>query len=99
MGTRFSIRVVSPLVHEATKYMPKREIEDLNKFLMSPMPGAVITIAVKVGDKVVPNQELCIIEAMKMQNMLRAKTNGIIKKINVKPNDVVKGGVKLIEFE
>lgn len=99
MGTRFPVRVMSPLTHEMEKYIPQKEQENLSMFLMAPMPGAVISIAVKVGDVVTANQELCIIEAMKMQNLLKAKTSGRVKSINVKPNDVVKSGFKLIEFE
>ena len=50
--------------------IPKEEI-DLSKSLLSPMPGALVSVAVEVGDEVEPGQELAVVEAMKMQNALR----------------------------
>lgn len=99
MGTRFDVKVLTPSIKHLSKYMPVKPKQDFSKFLMSPMPGAVISVAVKVGDKILPNQELCVIEAMKMQNLLRAQGEGIVKKVNCKVGDVVPGEFKLIEFE
>jgi propionyl-CoA carboxylase alpha chain len=99
MGTRFEVHCLTSAIAELNKYMPIKPKEDFSKFLLSPMPGVVVQVSVKVGDKVLPNQELCVIEAMKMQNMLRAKGEGIVKAVNNKPGDIVSGGTKLIEFE
>jgi len=99
MGTRFEIQVLTPKVKELSRYMPIKPVQDFSKFTMSPMPGQVVAVSVKVGDKVFPNQELLVLEAMKMQNMLRAKGEGIVKSINCKAGDVVSGNFKLIEFE
>jgi len=79
--------------------MPIKTPPDYSKFLMSPMPGAIININATVGQKVIPNQELIIMEAMKMQNILRAKGYGVIKKINCVVGGVIPGNFKLIEFE
>jgi propionyl-CoA carboxylase alpha chain len=79
--------------------MPKKIQADYSKFCMSPMPGAIISCDLKVGQTVIVNQELIVMEAMKMQNILRSKVNGVIKKINCKPGDVVSNNFKLIEFE
>jgi len=63
------------------------------------MPGAVVSVAVQPGDTVVDGQELCIIEAMKMQNILKSEREGVIKSVNVKSGDSVAVDELLIEFE
>lgn len=57
---------------------------DLSKFIVSPMPGVVFSVRVQVGDKVVPGQEICVVEAMKMQNAIRAVKPGKVKSVVVK---------------
>lgn len=93
------MNVRTPRVEEAHKFMPYHPPPDLSKYLVAPMPGAICSVAVQVGDVVKPNQELCVIEAMKMQNVLRSHGNLKVKKINIKPGDVVSEGALLIEFE
>ena len=63
------------------------------------MPGAVVSVSVAPGDRVVDGQELCIIEAMKMQNILKSEREGVIKSVNVKAGDSVAVDELLIEFE
>lgn len=72
---------------------------DTTKSILSPMPGAVVSVAVQPGDTVVDGQELCIIEAMKMQNILKSEREGVIKSVNVKAGDSVAVDELLIEFE
>ena len=72
---------------------------DTTKSILSPMPGAVVSVAVQPGDTVVDGQELCIIEAMKMQNILKSERDGVIKSVNVKAGDSVAVDELLIEFE
>ncbi len=72
---------------------------DTTKSILSPMPGAVVSVAVQPGDTVVDGQELCIIEAMKMQNILKSEREGVIKSVNVKSGDSVSVDELLIEFE
>lgn len=72
---------------------------DTTRSILSPMPGAVVSVAVQVGDTVVDGQELCIIEAMKMQNILKSEREGVIKSVNVKSGDSVTVDELLIEFE
>ena len=72
---------------------------DTTKSILSPMPGAVVSVAVQPGDTVVDGQELCIIEAMKMQNILKSERDGKIKSVNVKAGDSVAVDELLIEFE
>ena len=72
---------------------------DTTRSILSPMPGAVVSVSVAPGDKVVDGQELCIIEAMKMQNILKSEREGVIKSVNVKAGDSVAVDELLIEFE
>ena len=72
---------------------------DTTKSILSPMPGAVVSVAVKQGDVIVDGQELCIIEAMKMQNILKSERDGVIKSVRVKAGDSVAVDELLIEFE
>ena len=72
---------------------------DYAKNIISPMPGSIVSVNVKPGDKVVDGQELCVIEAMKMQNIIKAETDGKIKKVSIKAGDSVGVDQLLIEFE
>ena len=63
------------------------------------MPGLIIDIFVKVGDTVCDGQDLCIIEAMKMQNVMKSEIEGKVKAVHVKPADSVGVDEVLIEFE
>jgi propionyl-CoA carboxylase alpha chain len=60
--------------------MPKKEQIDTAKFVQSPMPGKVVHVNVKAGDKVVVGEGVITIEAMKMRNVLRAERDGVVKK-------------------
>lgn len=72
---------------------------DTTRSILSPMPGAVVSVAVAPGDTVVDGQELCIIEAMKMQNIMKSEREGVIKSVTVKAGDSVAVDELLIEFE
>ena len=69
------------------------------KELQAPMPGRIVNIAVAVGQSLEPGDEILSLEAMKMENVLKAEGVGIVKGINIKNNDVVEKGAVLIEFE
>lgn len=62
-------------------FMKVPEKIDTAKMVMSPMPGAIVSIAVQVGQTVVDGQDLCVIEAMKMQNLIKSQREGKIKSI------------------
>jgi propionyl-CoA carboxylase alpha chain len=79
--------------------MPVKVKEDMSNFLVSPMPGTVVSFSVKEGDTVLPHTALCVVEAMKMQNVLRAESTARIKSIKVKPGQAVAVDEVLIEFE
>ena len=85
--------------HELSTHMPEPVVIDSAKVVMSPMPGAIVDIFVQPGDKVVDGQQLCIIEAMKMQNIIKAEREGKVKSVNVKAGDSVAVDELIIEFE
>jgi propionyl-CoA carboxylase alpha chain len=65
--------------------MPVKVPPDLSKFLLSPMPGLLVSLAVKAGDVINAGQELAVLEAMKMENTLLAERDGVVTSINYKP--------------
>jgi len=67
--------------------------------LYAPIPGIILSIAVKATDHVTPGQEMLIIEAMKMKNIIRSKRDGIVTKIHIAPGQFVQHRDLLIEFE
>ena len=69
------------------------------KAFVSPMPGIVVSVAVKVGDQVVTGDEVCVMEAMKMQQVLRADWTGVVKAVHVQPGQQVLDGAPLIDLE
>jgi len=70
-----------------------------DKILRSPMPGRVIAIMVRPGDRVAAGDEVCVVEAMKMEQSIRAVQAGVIKRIHVQPMDSVSASDPLIELE
>ncbi|XP_032878982.1 propionyl-CoA carboxylase alpha chain, mitochondrial [Amblyraja radiata] len=99
LGTAYKVQVLTQLAAELNKYMPEKVLEDVGNSIMSPMPGTIVSIDIAVGDEVSKGQEVCVIEAMKMQNSLMATKSGKVKVINCKPGDTVGEGDVLMEFE
>ena len=83
---------------ELSKFMRKVDDEENKNSLICPMPGKLIELFVKVGDQVEVGQNLCIVEAMKMENTLQSSLKGQVKKINFKVNDLLKVDDIIIEF-
>ena len=79
--------------------MPMKEPPDLSRFLLSPMPGLLVSLAVAEGEEVKAGQELAIVEAMKMENILRAERKARIKKISARPGDSIAVDDTIMEFE
>jgi glutaconyl-CoA/methylmalonyl-CoA decarboxylase subunit gamma len=71
---------------------------DRTKLVMAPIPGVIVTINVKVGDVVAAGKELCVLEAMKMKNSIRASRAGTIAAIRVAVSEQVKNGQVLMEY-
>jgi propionyl-CoA carboxylase alpha chain len=83
---------------DLARLMPEKKIADTSKKLLCPMPGLVVSIAVKDGQSVKAGDTLAIVEAMKMQNVLRAERDTTIKKINAKAGDSLGVDAIIMEF-
>ena len=69
------------------------------KTFRSPMPGVILSVSVKIGDQVVTGDEVCVLEAMKMQQVLRADWTGIVRAIHVEPGQQVSDGDPIADLE
>ena len=79
--------------------MPKKQAVDVSKFLLSPMPGLLVSLAVSEGEAVKTGQELAVVEAMKMENVLRAEKDGTVAKIHATAGASLTVDQQIIEFE
>jgi propionyl-CoA carboxylase alpha chain len=82
----------------AARLMPIKKAADTGKFLLCPMPGLVRAIEVAEGQEVKAGETLAVVEAMKMENVLRAERDGIVKAIRVKPGDSLAVDAVIMEF-
>jgi propionyl-CoA carboxylase alpha chain len=80
------------------RLMPARQLSGIEKAIRCPMPGLVVSIAVGEGQEVKAGETLAVVEAMKMENVLRAERDGVIAKICVKPGDTVAADAVIMEF-
>jgi propionyl-CoA carboxylase alpha chain len=98
-GIRLPAYVFTEREAELAALMPMREAPDTSKMLLCPMPGLVVTIDVKEGQEVKAGERLCAVEAMKMENILRAEHDGVVAKINAGPGDSLAVDDVIMEFE
>ena len=80
------------------RLMPQKKVADTGKQVLCPMPGLVVSIAVKEGQEVKAGETVAVVEAMKMENVLRAEIDGTVKKINAKPGDSLAVDAVILEF-
>ena len=92
------VLVLTPLSAELHERLPKREPADTSKLIVSPMPGLVVSLDVAVGQEVKTGETVAIIEAMKMQNIIKAERDGLVKTVGAKAGDSVAADEVLIEF-
>jgi propionyl-CoA carboxylase alpha chain len=83
---------------QAARLMPTRKVADSGKALRSPMPGLVVLIAVGEGQEVKAGETLAVVEAMKMENVLRADRDGVVKRIHAKRGESVAVDAVILEF-
>jgi len=83
---------------ELAALMPVKKPPDTSKFLLSPMPGLLKSVAVAEGHEVKAGEELAVIEAMKMENVLRAPRDGRVVKHHAAPGDSLAVDQKILEF-
>ena len=98
-GAQLEMRVVARHTGKLAALMPVKQAADLSKFLLSPMPGLLVSIAVSEGQSVKAGEELAVVEAMKMENVLRAERDGTVKKIHATPKDSLAVDQVILEFE
>ena len=98
-GADLRVHVRTPRQAELARLMPEKVAQDTSKMLLCPMPGLVVKIDVSEGDHVQEGQALCTIEAMKMENILRAEKKGVVSKINAGAGDSLAVDTVIMEFE
>jgi propionyl-CoA carboxylase alpha chain len=97
-GASAEVRVYTKREAELAALMPERLEADTGKQLLCPMPGLVKAISVAQGQEVKAGEPLCIVEAMKMENVLRAERDGTISKIHAKEGDSLAVDAVILEF-
>ncbi|MCW5761386.1 MAG: biotin/lipoyl-binding protein, partial [Phenylobacterium sp.] len=97
-ATTLNVLVLSPRSAELHEKLPPKRAADTSKMVLSPMPGLVVSIDVAQGQEVKTGEIVAVLEAMKMQNILRAERDGTIKAVNVKGGDSVAADEVLVEF-
>ncbi|MEM6422650.1 MAG: biotin/lipoyl-containing protein, partial [Pseudomonadota bacterium] len=98
-GADLDVKVRSPRRAALAALMPVKEAADTSKLLLCPMPGTVVSISVAEGEEVQEGQALCTVEAMKMENVLRAARKGKVSKINVAAGAGLSVDDIIMEFE
>ncbi|MEC9345943.1 MAG: acetyl/propionyl/methylcrotonyl-CoA carboxylase subunit alpha [Pseudomonadota bacterium] len=98
-GTTVELVVRTPRAAALAELMPVKVAPDMSKFLLCPMPGLIMQIHVAVGDEVKAGQTLAVVEAMKMENVLRAEADGVVKEVRAKPGDSLAVDDVILELE
>ncbi|MGY3439177.1 MULTISPECIES: ATP-binding protein [unclassified Marinovum] len=98
-GADLKVHVRSRRQAELAELMPEKLPPDTSKLLLCPMPGLIVKVNVEVGDEVQDGQALCTVEAMKMENILRAEKAGVVSKINASAGESLAVDDVIMEFE
>ncbi|MEJ6394041.1 acetyl/propionyl/methylcrotonyl-CoA carboxylase subunit alpha [Gymnodinialimonas sp. 2305UL16-5] len=98
-GADLPVHIRTPRQAELADLMPIKEAPDTSKLLLCPMPGLIVKVDVEEGQEVQEGQALCTVEAMKMENILRAERKGIVQKINAGAGDSLAVDDVIMEFE
>jgi len=98
-GATEDATVRSARAHALARFMLPKAPRDTSRFVASPMPGTLVSLAVKPGQLVEDGQEVCVVEAMKMQNVIRAARKGRVKSVSVKPGQSLQVDEVIIEYE
>jgi propionyl-CoA carboxylase alpha chain len=98
-GTRIEALVVSPRMAELHQMMPFKTPPDMSRFVLSPMPGLLVNVAVTAGQKVQAGERVAVIEAMKMENILFAAHDGVVKKVMASQGESLTVDQVIVEFE
>ncbi|TGX56260.1 acetyl/propionyl/methylcrotonyl-CoA carboxylase subunit alpha [Sphingomonas gei] len=98
-GATHRVEVLPPHIAQYRHHMIDKLPPDLSKFLLAPMPGLLTQLHVVPGDKVEAGQALAVVEAMKMENILRAERTGVVKAANFAPGESLAVDAAILEFE
>ena len=98
-GSQVDALVITQKAAELNRHMIPKQSPDLSKFLLSPMPGLLIHLPVKAGDEIKAGEELAVVEAMKMENSLRASEDVVIAKTLAAKGDSLVVDQAIVEFE
>ncbi len=98
-GADLRVFLRTPRQAELAALMPERTPPDTSKMLLCPMPGLIVRLDVGEGDQVQEGQALCVVEAMKMENILRAERSGVVARVNVTCGDSLAVDDVIMEFE
>ena len=98
-GTQVDAIVMHPRTAELHKLMPYKAPPDMSKFVLSPMPGLLTQVAVEPGQKVQAGERVAVIEAMKMENILFATADGVVKEVLAQPGESLAVDQAIVAFE
>ena len=98
-GASIQVLVISPRMAELHRLMPFKAPPDLSRFVLSPMPGLLVEVAVQAGQKVMAGERVAVIEAMKMENVLFAAQDGIVKSVLAAKGESLSVDQVILEFE
>lgn len=98
-GAQRRVRVATPAAAALARLMPEPVREDFSRAVRSPMPGTLVSLAVAVGDAVRPGDDVAVVEAMKMRNVLRAEVEGVVAAVEAAPGDTVAADQVLLRFD
>jgi propionyl-CoA carboxylase alpha chain len=97
-GAEATVAIYTPRVAELVTYMPERVDTQKEHELLAPIAGLIVSVAVEDGEKVKAGQELLVIEAMKMENVIHAARDAVVKQVLIAPSESVQADQVLIEF-
>ena len=98
-GASLEAMVRTPRMAELAALMPEKIVPDTSRLLLCPMPGLIVSVAVEEGEEVFAGQTLAVVEAMKMENILRAEKDAVISKVNASAGDSFAVDQVIMEFE
>ncbi|MEE9347295.1 MAG: biotin/lipoyl-containing protein, partial [Robiginitomaculum sp.] len=98
-GSDMRVAVRTPRAADLARLMPIKVAPDTSQLLLCPMPGVIVSLLVSEGDAVEDGQALCVVEAMKMENTLRAEKKGVVAKVNCAAGDNLAVDAVILEFE
>ena len=98
-GGEIEALVLTPRTADLAAKMPKKQPPDLSRFLLSPMPGLLVSLAVEESQEVKAGEELAVVEAMKMENVLRAERDGVVAKLHAEAGANLAVDQAILEFE